>query len=230
MATVEYDDDDDDADIDADIEDDDDHVDIGGDDGGRSGAKMASAMAKILASSSSGEGVLSKRKTPMMRALDERQASKKRKKATSAAAATATEPAKLNYERSLRKTATRAVVALFNAIAEHQRTDEATSYASEATSAYGEKVAAAREVQRKTQAAIHDLNAKDLDDDQELPNSWARDDYLLDAANGSWDDDDDDEESDGEKDKGATTRKDGKDHAFLYSSEKRKKGKKKPRV
>jgi len=215
---------------------------------------MGQAMARILARDVASEDpVLAQRKTPMMKALEQRtqEASdlKRRRQerhAKKTVEVKATEPANLNSERALRKTATRAVVALFNAISEHQRTgDEATSYATERTTAYGEKVAAAKDVQRKTAAAIHDANAKDNerflnkggaalpkvaeeDDDEDLPaNSWARDDYLLDAAKtAEWDDDDADDEHSDDDDavvarkarSSKKARKDGKEHAFLYDS------------
>lgn len=227
MATITYDDDDDVADDE--MEGDDDEL--------EPGSGMGAAMAKILASETA--GVLSKRKTPMMRALEDRErdeAEKKLKKKPKkkSVAVEKTEASKLNYERSLRKTATRAVVALFNAISEHQNAqDDATSYKSEATKkgSYGDKVAAVKDVQRKTTAAILDLNAKDrqqqqpkADEADDVPvNSWARDDFLLDTAGGEWDDDDDDDAEEEDEPPPPTktrNRNDNQPPAFLYPSSK----------
>ena len=239
MATISYEDDEE-AFADDEVESSDSEEEV-------AGSGMGQAMARILGSEvpSGADPVLAKRKTPMMKALDEREkeavdmkkrkvekeASKKKSKAV-----IKTDSSKLNFERSLRKTATRAVVALFNAINEHQRgTDDVTSFASESTAKskkrdraakYGLKVAAAKDVQRKTAAAIHDLNAKDqesrlvpAEDDDDVPaNSWARDDYLLDAGANEWDDDDDAAANDDTTKAKKPTRKDGKEHAFLYST------------
>lgn len=226
------------------------------------GAGMGAVIAKILSTDvGDGDPVLAKRKTKLMRDIEAEEAGdvKRKRKADKLAMAaklgqqTKTDDTDIEKERNYKNIATRAVVALFNAIAKHQFgrdiVDDASSEPTTVTSAtgrsnrvtqqtktYGDKVAAAKQVQQATQLALnssgdsksdverHEPDVRRQASPQNFTNSWARDDYLMDANHeDDWADDDVDNANDhGNRVK---TRKDGADHAFLYSD-----GRKKARV
>lgn len=238
----------------------DDDVDNDGD--METGAGMGAVIAKIL-STDVGEGdpVLAKRKTKFMREIEAEEggdAKRKRKADKLAMAAklgqqTKTDEADIDKERNYKNIATRAVVALFNAIAKHQfgrdsvddassehttvnSTTSKSSRMTQQAKTYGDKVAAAKQVQLTTQMALNSSKSSKSDSERRetevrrraspetFTNSWARDDYLMDAnLEDDWAEDDADNTNDHHNK--MKTRKDGADHAFLYSD-----GRKKPRV
>ncbi|KAJ1454025.1 hypothetical protein M885DRAFT_522504 [Pelagophyceae sp. CCMP2097] len=180
---------------------------------------MGMAIAKILGGDvKGGKAVLAKRKTPMMKELEaqaelETGAKQRRldKAVRRAVGVVQPDPVNLNSERALRKIATRAVVALFNSISEHQRAadGEGAEAPQRAPARRGGKRSAARtpaeeaqrakfealqDVRSKSSAAFDVLNAESFDDEApsrapKFTNNWARDDFLLDSKMDDWDDD-----------------------------------------
>lgn len=205
MADISYDDDDDDDYEEREAEEDQQEPLAAEEE--ETGAGLGAAVLKILSTDVSGDPVLAKRK------LKEAEPTKRRKvtvdkEAMAKKIGQALRTEDHAKEKEYRKTATRAVVALFNAISKHQygQADDASSVFTATTStskksAYEEKVAAVKQVQQDT---LEQLNR----------NSWAREDYLLDAKAGDgWDEEDDQ----------AAQKKRRKDDAsgtnpFLYSS------------
>lgn len=133
----------------------------------RVGSGMGAAMSKILGRDAVGrDPVLAKRVTPMMKELE---ATKKRPKPKKAEKEDlGMTPGAILKEKAMRKTATRAVVALFNAIAGHQRPSESL-------------VLEENDRPSKRKKARKGKNEEEVVATGALDNDWAQKDYLLDA-------------------------------------------------
>ena len=174
--------------------------DSGDDAVGATGAGMGAAISKILRKDVAGDPVLAKRKTPLMKEFESDKEARQRQKRRrlereqrrAVGAYAAPEAERVVRERGLKKTASRAVVALFNAIAKHQHP----------------KAGAAADVREAAAEAVEQTVARDA-----LANDWTNSDYLLDAKPGAWDDD---EPAPAPAKKKGPKKDDDKPHAFLY--------------
>mmetsp|Transcript_10557 Transcript_10557/g.31758 ORF Transcript_10557/g.31758 Transcript_10557/m.31758 type:complete len:168 (+) Transcript_10557:405-908(+) len=133
------------------------------------GGGMGAQISKILARDLAGrEPVLAKRRTPLMRELDEARDTKRERRKRRAEEAPA--PAApgggedVVREKARRKVATRAVVALFNAIQKHQAPSSAESPPADARP----KSKSKKKGGKPASGA----------------NDWSRDDFLLEAGGG----------------------------------------------
>mmetsp|Transcript_9582 Transcript_9582/g.28654 ORF Transcript_9582/g.28654 Transcript_9582/m.28654 type:complete len:194 (+) Transcript_9582:181-762(+) len=154
------------------------------DDGGEEAAPRASghlgaAALRILGKDTGAQDpVLAKRKTPLMRELEAdraaRQLQKKRRLEKAERRRVLAAPQggeEALREKAMRKTATKAVIVLFNAIAQKQAP------------------AAKPAKEKKSGGALEAIEAAALEDEdaaEALGNAWARDDYLMDAEAEGW--------------------------------------------
>ena len=196
--------------------------DSGDDAPGATGAGMGAAISKILRKDVAGDPVLAKRKTPLMKEFESDKEARQRQKRRrlereqrrAVGAYAAPEAERVVRERGLKKTASRAVVALFNAIAKHQH-PKAGAEADAAPKAPKQKrvrpsqTGPAADVREAAAEAVEQTVARDA-----LANDWTNSDYLLDAKPGAWDDDEAAPAAPAKK-KGPK-KDDDKPHAFLY--------------
>ena len=196
--------------------------DSGDDAVGATGAGMGAAISKILRKDVAGDPVLAKRKTPLMKEFESDKEARQRQKRRrlereqrrAVGAYAAPEAERVVRERGLKKTASRAVVALFNAIAKHQH-PKAGAEADAAPKAPKQKrvrpsqTGPAADVREAAAEAVEQTVARDA-----LANDWTNSDYLLDAKPGAWDDDEPAPTAPAKK-KGPK-KDDDKPHAFLY--------------
>lgn len=195
--------------------------DSGDDAVGATGAGMGAAISKILRKDVAGDPVLAKRKTPLMKEFESDKEARQRQKRRrlereqrrAVGAYAAPEAERVVRERGLKKTASRAVVALFNAIAKHQH-PKAGAEADAAPKAPKQKrvrpsqTGPAADVREAAAEAVEQTVARDA-----LANDWTNSDYLLDAKPGAWDDD---EPAPAPAKKKGPKKDDDKPHAFLY--------------
>jgi hypothetical protein len=219
--------------MDADSEDDDERYehksryeandgDDSGDDAvGATGAGMGAAISKILRKDVAGDPVLAKRKTPLMKEFESDKEARQRQKRRrlereqrrAVGAYAAPEAERVVRERGLKKTASRAVVALFNAIAKHQHpkagaAPDAAPKAPKQKRVRPSQNGPAADVREAAAEAVEQTVARDA-----LANDWTNSDYLLDAKPGAWDDD---EPAPAPAKKKGPKKDDDKPHAFLY--------------